>query len=104
MLMAFLRRIINGGGRLEREYALGRGALDLIIEWRGARHVIEVKQRRDSYTEERAIEQVAAYLDSLGQDEGWLVLFELRTTTPWSERLWTRDIEHAGKRIHLVGC
>ena len=90
--------------RIEREYALGRGALDLIIEWKGTRHVIEVKLRRDSYTEERAIEQVVAYLDSLGQGEGWLVLFDLRTTKPWSERLWNRTIEHAGKRIHLVGC
>jgi hypothetical protein len=104
MLMAFLQRILNGGGRIEREYALGRGALDLIIEWKGARHVIEVKLRRDSYTEERALEQVAGYLDSLCQGEGWLVLFDLRTTKPWSERLWSRDVEHAGKRIHLVGC
>ena len=32
MLMAFLQRIVNGGGRVEREYGLGRGALDLIIE------------------------------------------------------------------------
>jgi hypothetical protein len=104
MLMAFLQRIINGGGRIEREYALGRGALDLIIEWKGARHVIEVKVRRDTQTEERALEQVASYLDSLGLSEGWLVVFDLRTTKPWSERLWTRDADHAGKRIHLVGC
>jgi hypothetical protein len=104
MLMAFLQRIVNGGGRIEREYALGRGALDLIIEWRGTRSVIEVKVRRDSHTEERAIEQIAAYLDSLGLTEGWLIVFDLRSTLPWSERLWTRDVEHAGKRIHLVGC
>jgi type II secretory pathway predicted ATPase ExeA len=104
MLMAFLQRVVNGGGRIEREYALGRGALDLIIEWRGARHVIEVKVRRDTQTEERALGQVAAYLDSLGLAEGWLILFDLRSGKPWAERLWTRDAEHAGKRVHLVGC
>ncbi|HWO19812.1 MAG TPA: hypothetical protein VNO30_13595 [Kofleriaceae bacterium] len=104
MLMAFLQRIINGGGRIEREYALGRGALDLIIEWKNARHVIEVKVRRDSHTEERAIEQIVAYLDSMGLTEGWLILFDLRSTQSWAERLWTKDVEHAGKRIHLVGC
>lgn len=104
MLMAFLQRVVNGGGRIEREYALGRGALDLVIEWRGTRHAIEVKLRRDTQTEERALDQVAAYLDSLGLAEGWLILFDLRSTQPWSERLWLRDVEHAGKHLHLVGC
>jgi len=33
MLMAFLQRVVNGGGRVEREYGLGRGALDLLIAW-----------------------------------------------------------------------
>ena len=32
MVMAFLQRIVNGGGRVEREYGLGRGALDLTAE------------------------------------------------------------------------
>ena len=104
MLMAFLQRIINGGGRIEREYALGRGALDLIIEWKDTRHVLEVKVRRDSHTEERAIEQIVAYLDSMGLTEGWLIIFDLRSTLSWSERLWAKDVVHAGKRIHLVGC
>ena len=32
LLMAFLQRVVNGGGRIEREYGLGRGRLDLIVE------------------------------------------------------------------------
>ena len=31
MRMAFLQRVVNSGGRIEREYGLGRGALDLMI-------------------------------------------------------------------------
>jgi hypothetical protein len=104
MLMAFLQRVVNGGGRVEREYGLGRGALDLLIEWRGARHAIEVKLRRDTQTEERALEQVAGYLDGTGLDEGWLVMFDLRSTLPWDERLTTRTLEAKGKRVHVVGC
>ena len=104
MLMAFLQRVVNGGGRIEREYALGRGALDLRIEWRGARHIIEVKLRRDTQTEARAIEQVSSYLDSMGSTEGWLVFFDLRSSKAWPDRLWNKDVEHAGKKIHLVGC
>ena len=104
MLMAFLQRVVNGGGRIDREYGLGRGALDLTIAWRGARHAIEVKLRRDTQTEERALEQVTGYLDHAGLDEGWLVMFDLRSTAPWDERLTQRTVETRGKRVHVVGC
>jgi hypothetical protein len=33
LMQAFLQRIINGGGRIGREYALGRRRTDLFIEW-----------------------------------------------------------------------
>ncbi len=108
MLMAFLQRVINGGGRLEREYALGKGALDLLIEWRAGAEVqrvaIEVKLRRDTETEEEALEQVHRYLGSLGLHEGWLVFFDLRSTAPWSERLFLREHEVDGRTVRVVGC
>lgn len=104
MLMAFLQRVVNGGGRIEREYGLGRGALDLLIAWRGARHAIEVKMRRDTQTMERALEQVARYLDTLGLNEGWLLMFDLRGTRSWKQRLTTRTRRVGKKRVHVVGC
>jgi RecB family endonuclease NucS len=99
-----LQRIVNGGGRIEREYALGKGALDLQVVWKTQRVAIEVKLRRDTETEDEALEQVARYLDALGQNEGWLVLFDLRSTAPWSERLTTRTREVDGRAVHVVGC
>ena len=33
MLQGFLQRIVNGGGRIEREYGIGRGRTDLLIVW-----------------------------------------------------------------------
>jgi hypothetical protein len=104
MLMAFLQRIVNGGGRVEREYGLGRGALDLMIHWRGARHAIEVKLRRDTETEAKALDQVARYLDRAGLGAGWLLMFDLRKEVPWADKLLMREVEHAGKQICLVGC
>jgi AAA-like domain len=104
MLMAFLQRIVNGGGRVEREYGLGRGALDLVVEWKGERHAIEVKLRRDTETEAEALEQVARYLDVTGLREGWLVMFDLRSRTPWGERVFVRAVEAEGKKITIVGC
>jgi hypothetical protein len=103
MLMAFLQRVINGGGKIHREYGLGRGALDLLIEWKIEKHAIEVKLRRDTETEEDALEQVAGYLDHLGLEHGWLVLFDLRSTLSWKERTYQRDVEFLGKRITIVG-
>jgi hypothetical protein len=53
MLMAFLQRVVNGGGRIDREYALGKGALDLLITWKTQRIAVEVKLRRDTETGRR---------------------------------------------------
>ena len=102
--MAFLQRVVNGGGRIEREYALGKGALDLLIEWKAQRVVVETKLRRDTETEDEAHEQVVRYLDALGIAEGWLVLFDLRSSAPWSERLFQRDRAVGGRVVHVIGC
>jgi hypothetical protein len=104
MLMAFLQRVINGGGRIEREYGLGRGALDLVVFYREERHAIEVKIRRDTETETEALDQIARYLDRAGLSEGWLVLFDLRKELTWQEKVIARERAHAGKMIHIVGC
>ncbi len=104
MLMAFLQRVVNGGGRIEREYALGKGALDLLLEWKTQRVAIEVKRRRDTETEDEALAQVGGYLDSLGLREGWLVIFDLRSTTPQGERQFVREREFGGCLVRVVGC
>ena len=52
--------------------ALGKGALDLGVEFRGAVYPVEVKKR--SYYDKshaKAHEQVARYMDRLGKTEGW---------------------------------
>jgi type II secretory pathway predicted ATPase ExeA len=104
MLMAFLQRIINGGGTIGREYGLGRKALDLLVIWKGERHAIELKIRRDTETEARAFEQMAGYLDHLGLSDGWLVFFDLRKDLPWDQKLYIREVDYAGKHIRIVGC
>ena len=103
MLMAFLQRIVNGGGRIEREYGLGRGALDLIVFWKNDRHVIEVKLRRGPKTEEIALKQLSRYLDRAGLGEGWLVLFDMRKRK-WDKKIFVREVEYEGKTIRIVGC
>ena len=43
-------------------------------------------------------------LDASGLDEGWLVMFDLRSRLPWEQRLTTRAVETGGKRVYVVGC
>jgi len=104
MLMAFFQRVINGGGRIDREYALGRGALDLLITWKGERHAVEVKVRRDERTEGRAVEQVGRYMESLGLKEGWVVLFDRRKTVGWDEKMFEREHRRGDARVVILGC
>ncbi len=33
VLMAFLQRIVNSGGYIDREYGVGRGRIDLLVRW-----------------------------------------------------------------------
>jgi hypothetical protein len=43
VLMAFLHRVINGGGSLEREYAIGRGRMELCLRYGDVTLGIELK-------------------------------------------------------------
>ena len=94
ILQAYLQRIVNGGGRIEREYGLGRGRTDLLVLWpREAgqpsdlwgRFVIECKVLRDldrkslAGTVEQGVEQTRAYMEQCGADEGHLVLMDRRS-------------------------
>ena len=33
VLMAFLQRVVNGGGFIDREYGVGRGRIDLLVRF-----------------------------------------------------------------------
>jgi type II secretory pathway predicted ATPase ExeA len=104
MLMAFLQRIVNGGGRIHREYALGRDALDLLITWKTQRIALELKVRHRPTTEAKGLKQMTGYLDALGLDEGWLVIFDRRPELTWDERIFTRTETIGARRVHVVGC
>jgi len=78
--------------------------IDLMVFWHGERHAIEVKIRRDTETEAKALDQVARYVDHAGLAEGWLLLFDLRKEVSWADKLFVREVEHERKQIRIVGC
>ena len=102
VLMAFLQRVTNGGGHINREMAVGSGRLDLCVEFRGARYAIEVKTSAN-FQGEKSYEQCAKYLDSLGLTEGWMPIFEKSKEKAWDEKIYSRDEIVDGKTIHVIG-
>ena len=91
VLMAFLDRVANGGGAVEREYAIGSGRLDLCLRLGDDRLAIEVKVWREGEPDPRAegLEQIDRYLAGLGLRHGWLVIFDRR---PGLARLSERTV------------
>jgi hypothetical protein len=88
VLMAFLQRVVNGGGTLEREYAMtygrsetiGRDRMDLCLRYGEVVLGIEIKVQRDDGRNQlvRGLAQIDGYLARLGLDFGWLVIFDRR--------------------------
>lgn len=104
LLMAFLQRVVNGGGRIEREMAIGNGRTDLAVFWKEEVFAIELKIRHDSQTIEDGKQQLARYLDKLGQKAGYLIVFEKKSSEeiPWEQRLRWDVLEENGKQITLI--
>ena len=89
VLMAYLQRVVNGGGYVDREYGVGRGRIDLCVRWpltdaggkrAWQRAALELKVWRDGRPDPlaRGLEQLDGYLAGLGLSEGILVLFDGR--------------------------
>jgi len=104
ILMAFLQRIINGGGSITREMAAERKRLDLCVEYLGHKYPIELKLNERPETLNKGLEQLARYMDTLGCTEGWLVLFDRRPDVDWSEKLYLKTETAGDKHITVVGC
>jgi hypothetical protein len=106
VLMAFLHRVVNGGGSLEREYAIGRDRMDLCLRYGQVTLGIELKVWRSPRPDPKdaGLEQLESYLNRIGQAMGWLVIFDRRqNAVPLAERLKTEITETAtGKRVTLI--
>ena len=115
LLQAFLQRVVNGGGYIDREYGLGRGRTDLLITKPLTDHyggplqriVLELKILRSNpeATIEKGLEQTARYMDRCGGtvNEGHFILFDRHSGRSWDEKLWHEHRHYDGREIEVWG-
>ncbi|MDE0629601.1 MAG: ATP-binding protein [Bryobacterales bacterium] len=116
VLHAYLHRVVNSGGRITREYAVGRGRTDLLVEWplagqplgsHASRHVVECKVLRERSSLESVIgqgrEQTARYMDRCGAETGHLLVFDMREGQSWDERVFRKDPQPGSAPITVWG-
>lgn len=89
IFMAFLQRVVNGGGIVDREYGIGAGRVDILVRkpYTGAdgkpaiqEEGIEVKVRSDRRGDplDEALDQLDGYLSRFGLGHGTLLIFDHR--------------------------
>ena len=123
LMQAFLQRVVNGGGRIEREYGFGRKRTDLCVIWpirseaereRGytvptsaiQRAVIELKIRYGDLEEtiKEGLAQTWEYMDRCNTDEGYLIIFDRSIQKrSWDEKIFVCERQHEGKKITVWG-
>ena len=115
ILQAFLQRVVNSDGRIEREYGLGRGRTDLLVVWpregRGTpepvvdKFVIECKVLHKSLdrTVREGVEQTAGYMDRCAAQAGHLVVFDRSPDRQWDEKIFRREESADGRTVIVWG-
>ncbi len=101
LLQAFLQRIVNSGGRIEREYGLGRMRTDLLVVWprpsdapvQLQRMVVECKLLYQSLQQTllTGLAQTRAYMDRCAASEGHLVIFDRTPDKAWDDKIFCRE-------------
>ena len=109
LLQAHLQRVVNGGGVIEREYALGRGRTDLLIRWplgrRTRKFVVECKLRRGELerTIAEGVTQTLGYMDRCGAEAGHLIVFDRAPERTWAQKIFRRDPAADGAPVTVWG-
>jgi len=102
VFMAYLQRVVNAGGRIQREFAVGTGRADLVVDFGGVREVIELKLARSARDLPRGLGQVARYAQRLGRERGYLILFDPQSSLPWEQRGQVEEVEQDGVTVVVV--
>jgi hypothetical protein len=110
---AFLQRVANGNGFINREYGVSRKRTDLMLKWsysgnnqiRYQKIVMELKviNERQSYEKVRqeALIQTAEYAKICGSDEAHILIFDRNNTQKWSATEPNERTEYNGVKLEI---
>ncbi len=102
LLQAYLQRVINGGGRIDREYGLGRMRTDLLLVWPYVKDGVKCEQRavfelkiqhkgREATLTE-GLRQISLYLDRVGERHGHLLIFDRDPQVAWDDKVFREEM------------
>lgn len=113
LLQAFLQRIVNGGGIINREYGLGKKRTDLYIKWYPVpndysitqKAVVECKLVYKSLeaTIQEGIFQSIEYADKCNAEEVHLLIFDRTKNKSWDEKIFVREQSYQERKIIIWG-
>jgi hypothetical protein len=114
VFMAYLRRVVNGGGIVDREYGIGRGRIDVLVrkpysdaDGKPAvqQEAIELKVRRQGEGNplKDALTQLDSYLSRLELGTGTLIIFDRRPSVlrKRSAPEFSRPRTPSGREVNL---
>lgn len=112
LMMAYLHRVVNGFGVIDREYAIGSGKMDLYIRYGAVQMAMELKVWRNGRTDplKEGLDQLDDYMNGLSYhplnhsgdqvETGWLVIFDQPSEQPTiSERTTSEMVKTPDGRI-----
>jgi hypothetical protein len=113
VLMAFMQRIVNGGGYIDREYGVGRRRIDLLVWFPFAlkdgtraeqRRAVEIKvwRKGEKNPLKKGLSQLDDYLSSLGMKRGTLVIFDARGRLARQRVRYEDTVTKRGKHVRVM--
>ncbi len=111
VFQAFLQRVSNGQGKIEREYGLGKSRANLYLKWNSPmgeqRVVIELKVHSTktnlSTVKKDGLVQTAEYADKCDATESHLIIFDRRENIDWANKIYSEKSKQNGYKIKIWG-
>ncbi len=110
VFQAFLQRVGNGHGCINREFGFGTKRADLYLQWKSPvgeqRIVFELKLHSKHTTltkvKEDGLVQTAEYADKCNATESHLIIFDRRENIPWDEKIWNNEEKSTCGHPHKI--
>ncbi|MDR3230901.1 MAG: hypothetical protein LBT65_05635 [Synergistaceae bacterium] len=116
LLFAFLHFILGDRGRMECDYALGTGRIDMSVGWgyslpggerREERFVIELRLFDNTKSHDvmvlNGLAQTVAYAQPRRAQDVFMLILDEDDTKTWYDRLFREEHEHSGMKVHVYG-